>query len=230
MAQANKYWMKLYHETLDDPKIGMLTDRLWRRFIECCLLAGEMGGDGDLPPLTSMAWRLRTTENELLGELEALRDHSLLVMNGANHHVKNFAKRQGPMSKADFMKRKRDQDRKDSYYTVTDGNADIDIDIDKDEDEDHLTAFRELFRKFYETAKIPMDHNPKPKQIETVKGWVHAGILPEDIEGAVEYNQGEGLPCKDPSNIDNGVIIERNKRMKKPKSTADKLREEGFGV
>ena len=26
-----KYWIKLYHEILDDPKMGRLSDRTWRR-------------------------------------------------------------------------------------------------------------------------------------------------------------------------------------------------------
>ena len=28
------YWIKLYHEVLDDPKMALLPDRLWRRTIE----------------------------------------------------------------------------------------------------------------------------------------------------------------------------------------------------
>ena len=39
-----KFWIKLYHEILDDPKMGRMPDRLWRRTIELFLLAGELDG------------------------------------------------------------------------------------------------------------------------------------------------------------------------------------------
>lgn len=53
---AAKYWIKLYHEILHDPKMGRLPDNLWRRCIELFLLAGELGAEvdeddkGHLPP------------------------------------------------------------------------------------------------------------------------------------------------------------------------------------
>ena len=43
---ASKYWIKLYYEILDDPKLGKLTDWLFRRAIELFLLAGENDNDG----------------------------------------------------------------------------------------------------------------------------------------------------------------------------------------
>lgn len=43
---ASKYWIKLYHEILDDHKMGRLPDRLWRRVIELILLAGEQDDEG----------------------------------------------------------------------------------------------------------------------------------------------------------------------------------------
>ena len=39
----SKYWIKLYHEVLDDPKMARLPDRLYRRCIEVFLLAGKSG-------------------------------------------------------------------------------------------------------------------------------------------------------------------------------------------
>ena len=60
---ASYYWAKFYIEILDDPKMGRLPDRLWRRTCELILLAKERAIDGSLPPLHDMAWRLRLPED-----------------------------------------------------------------------------------------------------------------------------------------------------------------------
>ena len=70
----SNYWIKLYHEILDDPKMGRLPDSLWRRVTELFLLAGDADENGYLPCVESMAWRLRIDENVLIAELEQLAD------------------------------------------------------------------------------------------------------------------------------------------------------------
>jgi DnaD/phage-associated family protein len=144
---ATKYWIKLYHEIIDDRKMGQLPDTLWRRFVECCLFAGEMGFDDDdpqkgrLPDISDMAWRLRVDEKTLSDQLQDLARRGLLdyradtVLDGY-WFVVAFAARQSPMKKAEYMRRKRREDAKpeplpNSYQSVTNGNADK-IRIDKD--------------------------------------------------------------------------------------------------
>ena len=75
---ASKYWIKLYHEILDDPKMGRLPDALFRRAIEFFLIAGERGREGDLPPLADIAWRLRADEIALLAQMEDLEALNIL--------------------------------------------------------------------------------------------------------------------------------------------------------
>lgn len=73
---ASKYWIKLYHEILHDPKMGRMSDTLWRRTIELFLLAGEFDQDGVLPSIEEMSWTLRITEdecNETLHQLQRLQ-------------------------------------------------------------------------------------------------------------------------------------------------------------
>ncbi len=72
---ASKYWIKLYHEVLDDPKIGRLRVALKWRFIECLLVAGD---DGILPQIDDMAWRVRADVEELETDLNELSDAGLL--------------------------------------------------------------------------------------------------------------------------------------------------------
>ena len=143
------YWLKLYHEILDDAKMGRLPDRLWRRTIELFLMAGEEHDGGHLPPLEDMAWRLRLNDDELRQDLEALAQIEIVTqLDNGMWFVTNFAERQSAMSNAERQQRYRDRKRKDKYYcddneteesqdnngTVTECNADIDIDKDTDVD------------------------------------------------------------------------------------------------
>ena len=64
--KTKRFWIKLYLEILDDPKMGLLPDWLWRRAIELFLLAGENGNDGLLQPVTDLAWRLRVSTEKAI--------------------------------------------------------------------------------------------------------------------------------------------------------------------
>ena len=72
--KTKRFWIKLYLEILDDPKMGLLPDWLWRRAIELFLLAGENGNDGLLQPVTDLAWRLRVSVEKLTESLQALAE------------------------------------------------------------------------------------------------------------------------------------------------------------
>ena len=67
-----KFWIKLYIEMLDDPKMARLPNYLWRRAVEFFLLAGRQGEEGALPPVEEMAWSLRLSEDKLLEDLQRL--------------------------------------------------------------------------------------------------------------------------------------------------------------
>ena len=76
---ASYYWIKLYHEILDDPKMGRLSDHLWRRFFEFVLLAVEHNQDGRIPPINqAMAERLRSTTDQLYQDRSALTERDLI--------------------------------------------------------------------------------------------------------------------------------------------------------
>lgn len=142
-----KYWIKLYHEILDDPKMGRLPDKLWRRIIEIFLLAGDNGDDGILPAVSDMAWRLRISEAKLRGDLQTLADIDIIEQVEGDWIVKHFQQRQGPSTSTERSQRRRAAQRKkqyDSNENATDMQRnvalalqnrlvepDIDIDIDK---------------------------------------------------------------------------------------------------
>jgi len=101
---ANNYWIKLYIEILDDPKMGRLTAEQWRLAIELFLLAGEQNKNGILPSLPDMAWRLRIDENELLQTMSELEQVGILSQDGDAWIVTNFARRQDKISDAERSK------------------------------------------------------------------------------------------------------------------------------
>lgn len=138
------YWIKLYHEILNDPKMGRLSDRLWRRCIECFLMAGQQADDGYLPCTADMAWMLRTDEATLVADLTALAEYNILEERDGRWYVINFTKRQDADTPAEKQARYRERKRKQEYYAVdtpeqltcyehvTIGNTDKSrVDIDK---------------------------------------------------------------------------------------------------
>lgn len=188
---ASKYWIKLYHEILDDPKMGRLPDHLWRRSVETFLLAGEYDHGGYLPPVGDMAWKLRSTEQEIEECLQALAAIDITRKDENGWCVIHFAERQDADSNAERQERYRKSRRHGndkSNDPLQNRNADIDIDIDKELDVTKeslssgvLAPLSEAFDKF---SGLPT-FSPNPKEYITGLERLHkAGILPCDIEQA----------------------------------------------
>jgi DnaD/phage-associated family protein len=149
---TTKYWIKLYHEMLDDPKMGQLSDRLYRRTVECFLMAGDANKAGLLPSVNDMAWRLRCNPEHLESELIELSRLGILSQIDGGWIVTKFVERQATMSKAEYMRRLRDDEQKAVHYqsvttplpivtdSVTNSHADKDKDKDKETDTDDAAA------------------------------------------------------------------------------------------
>jgi len=120
---ASKYWIKLYHEILHDPKMGRLPDRTWRRAIEIFLIAGELGDDGHLPDVADMAWTLRVPEETILEDLRILAEAEIVEEIETGWLVTHFAARQAPSPGAERIQRYRDRKRKQQY----DGNNGVTV-------------------------------------------------------------------------------------------------------
>lgn len=141
---ASKYWLKLFHETIYDPKIMMRSPGARLRWYECLCLAGDVNRDGELPSIEHMVFVFRVSEEQLLDELSELVRAGMIVQNGDAYIVKNWTKRQSQMPDAERKYRDRDSAQKKEYYgekvseSVTNNvrNSDADIDIDKEVDVD----------------------------------------------------------------------------------------------
>ncbi len=131
---ASRYWIKLWLEILDDPKMGKMPDWLWRRTIELFLLAGENGNDGELPSVSDMAWRLRSEEPKLSETLRALERVGVVEpLPDGKWKVKNFAKRNEALSGAERMSLLREKKRKEEYqddHGVTKRHTDTEAEIE----------------------------------------------------------------------------------------------------
>lgn len=113
---SSKYWLKLYHEMLDDPKVMTLRPSLRWRFVETLLMAGEMDEEGYLPDLNHYAWRVRDTLELVESELIELADAGLLSREDGRWLVTRFSERQAPVSAAERMRQLRLRKQKDDYY------------------------------------------------------------------------------------------------------------------
>ena len=113
------YWIKLYLEILDDPKMATLPDRLWRRAIEIFLIAGKLSRDksGQLPETNQLAWLLRMSTDDLMLDLNQLCNAGIINKNAEGWKVVNFEKRQSKVSDADRKRHQRERDQKNEYYS-----------------------------------------------------------------------------------------------------------------
>jgi len=89
-------WIKLPVDLLNDPKMGRMSDRLYKLTIELLLIAGkDWGNEGILPPVDHIAWILRLDEARLLDGLTALQKLDIVHEDKAgNWVVTHFAELQ----------------------------------------------------------------------------------------------------------------------------------------
>lgn len=121
------YWIKLYIEIIDDPKMAVLPDRLWRRTVELFLLAGKFGKDGLLPDTRQLAWMLRMSTDELEMDIKQIAMTGIIESVGSGWLVRQFKKRQEPSTAAERKRAQRDRERHEQYagdVTNRDGHCD----------------------------------------------------------------------------------------------------------
>lgn len=113
------YWIKWYHEILDDPKMATLPDRLWRRFSELCLLAGKLCVDksGKLPDTRQIAWALRMSTDDLAIDLAQLSAVGIIEPIPNGWIIVNFQKRQQAATTTERVRQHRERKQREQYYT-----------------------------------------------------------------------------------------------------------------
>ena len=119
-----RYWVKLYTEIVNDPKMGRLTDRQFRTCINLFALAGELDQDGALPDAADLAWRLRLQPADLTADLEALAAVNILTATPAGWSISKWTERQAkaPSAARDKVLQRvhdyRERERNESVTTL----------------------------------------------------------------------------------------------------------------
>jgi hypothetical protein len=229
------YWFKVYNEILDDPKMGKLSDRLYRRAIEMMAFASRNNDNGKLPPVDDMTWILHTTEDDLNAELKELASDKyniLTIDTDGCYVVKNFQKRQERISVTERQQYKRKRDINNEYtgndsVTIRDNivtkpvttretelDIELDIDIELDKKFDNLmTSIQTLTG----TLQTHLDY-------DAIKEMAELGIIDDDIRGAVAYLTAKGYKIRGARSLINAVKVEREKRIQK--STASQYQQD----
>ena len=235
---GSKYWIKLYIEILDDPKMGRLTDRLAWRTIQLFLLAGDINGSGKLPSVDDMSWRLRLKPEELETDLADLASSGIVHKDNDHWIVTKFEDRQAPVSDAERMRRYRGRKQKALYYgnepsddTVTIRNVDTDIDTESDIDTDKEEEvnpdgiYADLSVAFCNKTKLPELTGGPQAWYESLNRMGEAGVQPIDIEKAVDILRDKNYSIVRLSSVENTAIGEMSKRVgKKPDSDSEEAR------
>jgi len=205
---ASKYWLKLFHETIYDPKIMMRSAGARLRWYECLCLAGDNDKGGKLPSIENMIYVFRISEDQLLNELKELTDYGLIILDGDMYSIKNWISRQSAMDTNERSMRHRETKQKREYYESSTENErncnDIvtnrDADIDKDKELDKDIEIDK------EHTYIPDFSNSIQRMIENVTGLPPSGPndikamdeiekmnpLLEDIQSAYDWLVGQG--------------------------------------
>ena len=110
-----KFWIKLWIDTMHDPKMGSLSNDLWRRTIECLMMAGEKDEEGFLPTLEEMSWILRMQAEHLENDLVELQTRGILNVLQGRWFVNKFAERQRPSTSSERSKQHRKRQKIKHY-------------------------------------------------------------------------------------------------------------------
>lgn len=153
---ASNYWIKLYHEIIDDPKMMKMSEVLFSRCIKLFLLAGDHGQDGDLPPLEDAAWRLRIPEEELESDLIELQRVGITAHQDGVWSIAKWEERQGPMTSTERVRRHRARKQRQRHIQEYKERGPADVRFGNDDEtaaERNVTQDKEEIKKRREQDK-----------------------------------------------------------------------------
>lgn len=88
----SSHWWRAYDEAVDDPKLQMLPDRLFRAWFNLCCITSANGGT--LPPADVIAFKLRITASKVERLIEELRAAVLIDTDESGSRPHNWNGRQ----------------------------------------------------------------------------------------------------------------------------------------
>jgi DnaD/phage-associated family protein len=178
---ASKYWIKLYIETLFDPKVMMLGNEVFGVMTKLFLLAGHIDQDGQLPKTEEIAWYIREDDDLTKKMLQDLAEINIIKENKTGWIVTNYAKRQAPISDAERARRYRERKQRDQYSdngvtkAVTKRDVESESESESESDKnrgdtdknDEVKVVADLYQYF--ESNITM---LTPRTADMVDGWM----------------------------------------------------------
>ena len=225
---ASKYWLKLFHETIYDPKIMMRSPGARLRWYECLCLAGDYDKDGELPPIEHMLYVFRIPEDQLIKELEELVSPGLLTYRDGVYSITNWHDRQSAMDTNERSMRYRETQQKREYYEpVTkvkrecNDNATVrDADIDIDKEEKRVDADTSPMQLILE--KITGIPPANASDIQAMTDIEKMNPLEEDIQGGLNWILSQGKHVQRYSSLVGPIKTAITMRMQKKSGPAPK--------
>jgi len=251
-------WVKIYTEILDDPKIARLGIQTKWRFIELLLVAGECDSEGYIvngdEPLTieDIAWRLRTTPEELQPDIDALLgigiidiedDGALLIVNFSQRQGRSQAqKREQWRVRQQKSRESRARDSQEQEEIVT-GDTNVTPElvtpleerrVEESRGESARDNFSEMQYILEECIGSPIA--PQPREVEAINELLSIGATRQDVVGALEFFRDNGKVARGAAHILNSVKYQVQKRTQgnhksEPElSLEDQLRASGYTI
>jgi len=215
------YWIKLYLEILDDSKMAVLPDRLWRRVIELFLLAGRYHKEGNLPETRQLAWVLRFSVDDLEMELQQIASTGIIQKTVEGWYIPKFAQRQAAVPGKERTSQFRKREQQQQYYdNVTEQKRNVTqiqinrlTDTDTDTDTDKNSA---LDLDPFEEMKALVAHLTGYDQLQPdivpLIEFIDKGVIEEDIKNALIFLDGK-KQVRGAADLRNSVMVARGKRI-----------------
>ena len=231
---ASKYWLKLFHETIYDPKVMMMSPGARLRFYECLCLAGDYDKDGELPPIEHMMFVFRISREQLFDELNELVKSEMVIQDGDKFIIKNWTKRQVAMDSTERSSRYRESKQHKEYQSVsrncneTATNCDADVDIDKEVDVDKEEKRVEvdvdsndssLISAFESISKLQAPRDPADWSI-SLQAMKNKGVTNQIMSQAVSELSEKNYKITGPKSIEQAcaIILAKMKREVSPRA------------
>lgn len=145
------HWWRAYNEAVNDPKLQLISDSLFRTWFNLMCIAS--GNDGHLPSLSSLAFTLRMKPEKVAQALAQLCSHGLLDKTATGFEPHNWNGRQYKSDKSDetaaqrmarYRERKRNE--RNAAVTVTatrEQTTDTDTELEQKETREVALSVRE---------------------------------------------------------------------------------------
>jgi hypothetical protein len=187
------YWLKLYIEILDDPKMATLPDRVWRRIIELFLIAKRQGKEGHLPDTRQLAWVLRMNADELEADMAQIAQTGIVIREVNGWYIPKFAQRQAAVTDAERQRQKREREHTQQYYgDVTNVSRNVTQSTESEteseaETETEQSAPATAFDLFKRTCEIRGVLASTGADVKAMAEWVRMGVTVEDVAQAITW-------------------------------------------